>query len=107
MESLRRSAGASACRPAERRNDGHGRYVLQRGYFHRQRRGRIGPALHERAVLQPHHRPVPVAGYLHRLRLRPLDAAPLRLLQQQPRQHGRSDGARSRRPHAQEHGLYQ
>ena len=44
----------------------------------------------------PRHRPLPVAGYLYRFRLRPVDAAPLRLLQQQPRQHGRSDGAYGR-----------
>ena len=48
--------------------------------FTGERCGRLRPALHERPVLQPRHRPFPVAGYLHRFRLRPVDAAPLRLL---------------------------
>ena len=39
-----------------RRDDGQRRYVLQRGDVHGQRCGRLRPALHERAVLQPRHR---------------------------------------------------
>ena len=65
-----------------RRDDQHGGLVLQRGDVHGERCGRLRPALHERAVLQPVHCPLPVAGHLYRFRLRPLDAAPLRLLQQ-------------------------